>query len=39
MDIEEAIIHVLDKHMATTTVATNAEATDWPVVAGRVPQR
>ena len=27
MDIEEAIIHVLDDHLATT-VATNAEATD-----------
>ena len=27
MDVEEAIIHVLDKHLATT-VATNAEATD-----------
>ena len=26
MDIEEAIIHVLDKHLATTTVASNAGA-------------
>ena len=28
MDIEEAIIHVLDTHQATTTVASTTEATD-----------
>ena len=36
MDIEEAIIHVLDKHK-TTTVAYQRRGHRWPVVAGRVP--
>ena len=35
MDIEEAIIHVLNTHLATTTLATSTS--DGPVLAGRVP--
>ena len=36
MDIEEAIIHVLDTHLATT-VATNAEATDGQLSLAEYP--